>query len=150
MIDAEFETPNQVDKLANFAIQKIESARTGVTYVAFLFTNIKVWKALKDKASEGLEVSVFAPPITSYSGATIPKAYEIYQEASALASKKENFHFYSCPLWWQKDRDLTYLRSLTNVAYTLHAKLLVVDDFTYLPSSNFESAKHYDVCVHSD
>jgi len=150
MMDITFETPSQVDKLADFAIEKILSARNRVLYVAFLFTNNRVWNALKSKVIEGVQVTVLAPPITSYSGDVIPKAFEIYNDAANLASERNNFSFYVCPLWWQKDRSLTYLRSLINVAYTLHAKLLVVDDSTYLPSSNFESARHYDVCVYSD
>jgi len=150
MIDIAFETPNQVDKLADFAIEKISSARNRVLYVAFLFSNQKVWEALKKKVLEGIQVDVFAPPITSYSGDGIPTVFDIYKDAGNLASEKNNFNFYVCPLWWQKDRSLTYLRSLINVAYTLHAKLLVVDDSTYIPSSNFESARHYDVCVYSD
>jgi phosphatidylserine/phosphatidylglycerophosphate/cardiolipin synthase-like enzyme len=149
MIDVEFENPSQVDRLADFAVQKIQGAKDNILYVAFLFTNCKIWKALKNKALEGLSVSVFSPPITSYSGGGIPDVYKIYQEASKLASERNNFHFFSCPLWWQKDRDLSYLRSLTNVAYTLHAKFLVVDDSVYLPTSNFESAKHYDICLYS-
>ena len=150
MIDVEFENPTQVDRLASFAVQRIQSARSRVLYIAFLFTNSNIWNALKRKVLEGTEVSVFAPPITSYSGAGIPEVYEIYHDAATLASERENFHFYACPLWWQKDRSLAYLRSLINVAYTLHAKFLVVDDSTYLPSSNFESARHYDLCVYSD
>jgi len=150
MIDVEFENPDQVNRLASFAIHKIQAATRRVLYVAFLFANSDVWNALKRKAMEGIEVSVFAPPITSYSGGGIPAAYEIYRDAAALASERENFHFYACPLWWQKDRSLSYLRSLINVAYTLHAKFMVVDDSIYLPTSNFESAKHYDTCIYSD
>ena len=150
MIDVKFETPNQVDRLASFATERIQSAKSRVLYVAFLFTNLRVWNALKKKVIEGLDVTVFAPPITSYSGRALPSAFKIYNEASTLASQKPNFSFYFCPLWWQKDRSLSYLRSLINVGYTLHAKLLVIDDFTYLPSSNFEAKKHYDICVYSD
>jgi len=150
MIDAVFETPSQVDKLADFAVERILNAKNRVLYVAFLFGNKKVWSALRRKALEGIDVTIFAPPITSYSGDGIPAAYDIYSDAANLATERSNLHFYVCPLWWQKDRSLTYLRSLINVPYTLHAKLLVVDDFTYLPSSNFESARHYDICVYSD
>ena len=63
MIDVEFENPTQVDKLASFAVQRIQSARTRVLYIAFLFTNSNLWSALKRKVLEGIEVSVFAPPI---------------------------------------------------------------------------------------
>ena len=150
MIDVEFEAPSQVDRLANFAAERIQGAKSRVLYVAFLFTNLRVWNALKKKVLEGLDVTVFAPPITSYSGRALPTAFKIYNEAATLASQKPNFSFYVCPLWWQKDRYLRFLRSLINVGYTLHAKLLVIDDFTYLPSSNFESARHYDICVYSD
>lgn len=150
MIDVEFESPAEVDKLANFAVQRIQGARSRVLYVAFLFTNSNIWNTLKRKAQEGIEVSVFAPPITSYSGPGIPAAFEIYHDAANLASERENFHLYACPLWWQKDRSLNYLRSLINIAYTLHAKFLVVDDSTYLPTSNFESARHYDLCIYSN
>lgn len=150
MIDVVFETPNQVDKLASFAVERITNAKSRVLYVAFLFTNAKVWSALRRKTLEGIDVTIFAPPITAYSGDVIPAAHSIYSEAANLSAERSNLHFYVCPLWWQKDRSLTYLRSLINVAYTLHAKLLVVDDSTYLPSSNFESARHYDICVYSD
>lgn len=150
MIDVEFETPNEVDKLANFAAERIQGAKSRVLYIAFLFTNPVVWNALKKKIVEGLEVTVFAPPITSYGGRALPSAFRIYNEAATLSSQRSNFSFYVCPLWWQKDRSLGYLRSLIRVGYTLHVKLLVIDDFTYLPSSNFESKKHYDVCLYSD
>lgn len=105
---------------------------------------------LKEKIVKGLDVTVFAPPITSYLGRSLPSAFEIYNEAATLSSQKSNFSFYVCPLWWQKDRELRYLRSLIRIGYTLHVKLLVIDDLTYLPSSNFESRKHYDICVYSD
>lgn len=148
MIDVDFELPSQVDKLANFVVQKIQRAHTRILYVSFLFANRNIWTALRQKIQEGIEVTVFAPPITSYSGNGVPRAYEIYSEATDLSSARNNFHFYSCPLWWQKDRSLNYLQSFINVPYTLHAKLLVVDNYTYLPSSNFESAKHYDLCIY--
>lgn len=150
MIDIEFETPAQVDKLANIAVEKIYGAESRVLMIAFLFTNQRIWDALRSKIEEGTEVTLFTPPITSYSGRAFPEALHIYHEATNLASENRNFKFYVCPLWWQKNRSLVYLRSLIKVPYTLHAKLFVVDDTVFLPSSNFESAKHYDICLLSD
>ena len=66
MIEAVFESPAEVDKLANFAVEGIQNARNRVLYIAFLFTNHKIWGALKRKVLEGIEVTVFATPITSY------------------------------------------------------------------------------------
>jgi phosphatidylserine/phosphatidylglycerophosphate/cardiolipin synthase-like enzyme len=150
MIDIEFETPAQVDKLANVAVEKIQGAESRVLMIAFLFANQRIWDALKSKIEEGTEVTLFTPPITSYSGLAFPKAFPIYHEAAKLASERQGFKFYVCPLWWQKNRSLVYLRSLMNVPYTLHAKLFVVDDTIFMPSSNFESARHYDTCLLSD
>ena len=150
MIDVEFETPAEVDKLANFTIAKILGTKEKIRYLAFLFENPKIWAALKRKVEEGVNVTIIAPPITSYSGDGFDKVYRIYSEAATFAEKKENFDFYVCPLWWQKDPEIRYSRSLLRIAYALHIKLLVIDRAIYLPSSNFESARHYDICLWLD
>lgn len=145
-----FETPNEVDKLANFIAERITEAKEKIAYVAFLFANRRIWSSLKKAIERGVDITIIAPPITSYSGEAFQEAFKIYSEAGYIAKKAKNLQFYVCPLWWQKDPEVQYLRSLINIPYTLHAKLLVIDGILYLPSSNFESAKHYDLCIYLD
>jgi hypothetical protein len=61
LIDALFEHPGEVDKLANYVAEKIAHAKERVDYVAFLFTNYRIWVNLKGAIDRGVSTTVIAP-----------------------------------------------------------------------------------------
>jgi len=150
LFDIELESPRERDKLCRFMVRRIENAEERIHAIVYLLSNEEIWARIKAKIGEGIDVKIVAPPITHYDGASIPEVFKIYKEATYLSQKNENFEFYVCPIWWQKEPMLRFARTLLWINYYLHAKLWIIDDFIYLPSSNFDSKMHFDTVFYTD